>query len=601
MQELHFSQIVSAQARKYGERPIFHFRKNLTDQWTSLSWNSFDKQVLTIAKALIELGVNEQQCVGQFSQNMTENLIVDFALYSNRSVMVPIYATSSAAQVEYIVNDAGIEVIFVGEQQQYDVALEVLRSSVVLKKIVVFDPEVKIVTDGRSIFYADLLAMGEKSTQHFEVQNRLNEASEDDLACILYTSGTTGNPKGVMMPHSGFMEAMRIHKMRLTTITDKDTSIAFLPLSHVFERTWTYFCIYMGVQVYINFRPIEIQQTIKDVRPSLMCSVPRFWEKVYAGVQENIAKMPPVKQGLVSWALAVGKQHNLDYLRLGKTPGVLLKMKYGIADKLIYSKVKKTIGIENASMLPTAGARLSDGINIFMQCIGVPIVYGYGLTETTATVSCFDYTGFEIGTVGRIMPDVQVKIGPDNEIFVKGKTVFSGYYKNEKATADAFTEDGWFKTGDAGILKGDIITLTERIKDLFKTSNGKYIAPQEIETRLGLDRYIEQAATIGDERNYVTAIIAPSIPALEDYAIKNKITYSDIDELIQHPDILKLIANSIKTAQADMANYEQIKKFRLIKKGFSIESGELTNTLKMRRAVIMQRYKSMIDEMYAEA
>jgi long-chain acyl-CoA synthetase len=601
MQELHFSQIVSAQARKYGERPIFHFRKNLTDQWTSLSWNSFDKQVLTIAKALIELGVNEQQCVGQFSQNMTENLIVDFALYSNRSVMVPIYATSSAAQVEYIVNDAGIEVIFVGEQQQYDVALEVLRSSVVLKKIVVFDPEVKIVTDGRSIFYADLLAMGEKSTQHFEVQNRLNEASEDDLACILYTSGTTGNPKGVMMPHSGFMEAMRIHKMRLTTITDKDTSIAFLPLSHVFERTWTYFCIYMGVQVYINFRPIEIQQTIKDVRPSLMCSVPRFWEKVYAGVQENIAKMPPVKQGLVSWALAVGKQHNLDYLRLGKTPGVLLKMKYGIADKLIYSKVKKTIGIENASMLPTAGARLSDGINIFMQCIGVPIVYGYGLTETTATVSCFDYTGFEIGTVGRIMPDVQVKIGPDNEIFVKGKTVFSGYYKNEKATAEAFTEDGWFKTGDAGILKGDIITLTERIKDLFKTSNGKYIAPQEIETRLGLDRYIEQAATIGDERNYVTAIIAPSIPALEDYAIKNKITYSDIDELIQHPDILKLIANSIKTAQADMANYEQIKKFRLIKKGFSIESGELTNTLKMRRAVIMQRYKSMIDEMYAEA
>jgi len=601
MQKLHFSQIVSAQARKYGERPIFHFRKNLTDQWTSHSWNSFDKQVLTIAKALIELEVNEQQCVGQFSQNMTENLIVDFALYSNRSVMVPIYATSSAAQVEYIVNDAGIEVIFVGEQQQYDVALEVLRSSVVLKKIIVFDPEVKIVTDGRSIFYADLLAMGEKSTQHFEVQNRLNEASEDDLACILYTSGTTGNPKGVMMPHSGFMEAMRIHKMRLTTITNKDTSIAFLPLSHVFERTWTYFCIYMGVQVYINFRPIEIQQTIKDVRPTLMCSVPRFWEKVYAGVQENIAKMPPVKQGLVSWALAVGKQHNLDYLRLGKTPGVLLKMKYGIADKLIYSKVKKTIGIENASMLPTAGARLSDGINIFMQCIGVPIVYGYGLTETTATVSCFDYTGFEIGTVGRIMPDVQIKIGPDNEIFVKGKTVFSGYYKNEKATADAFTEDGWFKTGDAGILKGDIITLTERIKDLFKTSNGKYIAPQEIETRLGLDRYIEQAATIGDERNYVTAIIAPSIPALEDYAIKNKITYSDIDELIQHPDILKLIANSIKTAQADMANYEQIKKFRLIKKGFSIESGELTNTLKMRRAVIMQRYKSMIDEMYAEA
>lgn len=600
MHELHFSQIVNVQARKYGDKPIFHFRKNLTDQWTTLSWKEFDAQVLIMSKALIELGINEQQCVGQFSQNMTENLIVDFALYSNRSIMVPIYATSSVSQVEFIVNDAGIPLIFVGEQQQYDVALEVLRSSEVLKKIIVFDPTVKIATDGRSMYYADLIALGEKSSQHFEVQNRMNEASEDDLACILYTSGTTGNPKGVMMPHSGFQEGMRIHKIRLTSVTDNDKSIAFLPLSHVFERTWTYFCIYMGVEVYINFRPIEIQQTIRDVRPTLMCSVPRFWEKVYAGVQENISKMPPFKQGLVTWALAVGKQHNLDYLRLGKNPSLLLKLKYAIADKLIYSKVKKTIGIENANMLPTAGARLSDGINVFMRSIGVPIVYGYGLTETTATVSCFDYTGYKIGTVGRVMPDVQVKIGPDNEIFVKGKTVFRGYYKNEKATAEAFTEDGWFKTGDAGHLNGEEITLTERIKDLFKTSNGKYIAPQEIETRLALDIYIEQVAAVGDERNYVTAIIAPSQTALELYAQKNKLEFTDYESLLKLPEILSLIQERIKLAQLDMASFEQIKRFRLIKQGFSIEGGELTNTLKMRRAVIMQKYKSLIEEMYTE-
>jgi long-chain acyl-CoA synthetase len=601
MQELHFSQIVRAQAQKYGERPTFHFRKNLTDQWIPLSWNDFDKQVSTVAKALVELGVAEQECVGQYSQNMTENLIVDFALYGNRSVLVPIYATSTAAQVEYIVNDAGIKVIFVGEQKQYDEACEVIATSEILKKIIVFDPEVIIKNDGKSMYYHELVALGEKSTQHFEVQSRMNEASEDDLACILYTSGTTGNPKGVMMPHSGFMEAMRTHKMRLTSASEKDVSIAFLPLSHVFERTWTYFCIYMGIQVYINFRPIEIQQTIKDVRPTLMCSVPRFWEKVYSGVQENITKMPPFKQGLVTWAVAVGKQHNLDYLRVGKTPSILLKLKYAIADKLIYSKVKKTIGIENANMLPTAGAKLSDDINIFLHCIGVPIVYGYGLTETTATVSCFDYVGYEMGTVGKVMPDLQVKIGQDNEIMVKGKTVFSGYYKNEKATAEAFTEDGWFRTGDAGYLKDGIITLTERIKDLFKTSNGKYIAPQAIETRLALDIYIEQAAAIGDERNYVTAIIAPSLPALEDFARKNKISFSDHNDLLQKPEILKLIEERIQKAQADMANYEQVKRFKLIRKGFTIESGELTNTLKMRRAVIMQKYKSLIDEMYAEA
>lgn len=601
MQELHLSQIVSAQARKYGERPIFHFRKNLTDQWTKLSWNDLEKQVATIAKALVEIGVAEQECVGQFSQNMTENLIVDFALYGNRSVLVPIYATSTASQVEYIVNDAGIKVLFVGEQKQYDEAIEVLANSETLKKIIVFDPEVKIKTDGKTMYYHELVAMGEKSSQHFEVQNRLNEASENDLACILYTSGTTGNPKGVMMPHSGFLEAMRIHKIRLTSASENDISIAFLPLSHVFERTWTYFCVYMGIQVYINFRPLDIQQTIKDVRPTLMCSVPRFWEKVYAGVQENIAKMPPFKQGLVTWAVAVGKHYNLDCLRLGKTPALTLKLKYAFADKVIFSKVKKTIGIENANMLPTAGAKLSDDINVFLRCIGVPIIYGYGLTETTATVSCFDYVGYEIGTVGKTMPDVEVKIGQDNEILVKGKTVFRGYYKNEKATSEAFTEDGWFRTGDAGYLKDGVITLTERIKDLFKTSNGKYIAPQAIETRLALDKYIEQTATIGDERNYVTAIIAPSLPALEEFALKNKLSYTDHDDLLQKPEILKLIEERIRKAQADMANYEQIKKFRLIRKGFSIESGELTNTLKMRRAVIMQKYKSLIDEMYAEA
>lgn len=599
MHELHFSQIIEAQAKKYGNKPLFHFRKNLTDEWTNISWTEFSTKTNILGLALIELGIEEKECVGQFSQNMTENLIVDFALYSNRAIMVPLYATSSVSQVEYIVNDAGIKVLFVGEQQQYDVALEVLSTSKTLQKIIVLDSEVKLKDDGHSMYFTDLIELGKKSNNTIIYQTRKKNTSSDDLACLLYTSGTTGNPKGVMMPHSSFQEAMRIHKLRLTTLSDKDISIAFLPLSHVFERTWTYFCIYMGIQVYINFRPIEIQQSIKDVRPTLMCSVPRFWEKVYAGVQENISKMSPFKQGLVTWATAVGKKHNLDFLRLNKKPSFVLTLKYTIADKLIFSKVKKTIGIENANMLPTAGARLSDDINIFLRSIGVPIVYGYGLTETTASVSCFDYTGYEIGSVGLVMPDVQVKIGPDNEILVKGKTVFKGYYKNEKATADAFTTDGWFKTGDAGYLKDGVITLTERIKDLFKTSNGKYIAPQSIEAVLSLDKYIDQVAVIGDERNYVTAIIAPAIPAIEAYAQEEKIQYSDIDELLNTPQIQTLIEQSIKKAQANMASYEQIKRFRLIKKGFSIEAGELTNTLKMRRAVIMQKYKKLIDEMYA--
>lgn len=598
METTHFASLVQKQAKVYKDRQALRFRKNLTDEWNSVNWNSFSSQVDVVASALIAAGIQPQCSIGQFSSNMTENLIVDFAAFSIRAIVVPMYATSSAPQVDFIVNDAGIELIFAGEQVQYDVALEVLKTSKVLKKIVVFDASVTLHDKESSMYFSDFIKQGQNAETIDKVEKLREEANETDLACILYTSGTTGNPKGVMMPHSCFMEAMRIHDMRLTSVTDADRSVAFLPLSHVFERTWCYFCIYKGVTIYVNLRPLEIQQTIKDVRPTLMCAVPRFWEKVYAGVQENIAKMSPLMQGIVTWAVATGKKYNLDYLRKNKNPDIWLKIKYTIADKLIFSKVKKTIGIENANMLPTAGARLSDEITVFMRSIGVPIIYGYGLTESTATVTCFDYTDYEIGTVGSIMPDVGVRIGEDNEILLKGKTIFPGYYKNPEANKAAFTPDGWFRTGDAGYIKGDKIILTERIKDLFKTSNGKYIAPQEIETRLGMDKYIEQVAVIGDERNFVTAIVVPSVPALEEYARQNKINFNNTDELLASEQIYKFVESRIAEKQKGMANYEMIKKFRFIKKGFTIETGELTNTLKMRRAIIMQKYKSLIEEMY---
>lgn len=599
METLHFAEIIAGQAKKYGERTAFYHRKKITDEWTSLSWTAMSEQVTALAKRLYEMGLKEGDRVGQFSNNMVENMVTDYALFANRAVVVPMYATSTAQQIEFIVNDSAIEILFAGDQSQYEIALEVKQRSSVLKTIVVYDPDVEL-KDADTLRFADVLEAGRRSNRQLDVRERQQAATEDDLACILYTSGTTGNPKGVMLPHSCLDEAVRVHRIRIPEMTDQDTSIAFLPMSHVFERMWCYLCVANGVTVYVNLRPIEITEAIKQVRPTMMCAVPRFWEKVYAAVQENIAKMPPSKQGIVTWALAVGRKYNIDMLRNGLKPGLGLRIKYKIADTLIYSKVKKTIGIENAKLFPVAGAKLSDDINIFLKSMGVPIAYGYGLTETTATVSFFEPVGYEFGTVGRLIPGIQVKIGADNEIMLKGRTIFRGYYKNPEANAAAFTDDGFFRTGDAGFLRNDCIILTDRLKDLFKTSYGKYIAPQEIETRLILDKYIEQVAVIGNEKPYVTALIAPALPAVEEFARKARISFGTTEELLAKPQVIELIDSCIRKQQEGMAAHEQIKKFALLATPFSIQTGELTNTLKLKRPIVEQRYKVLIDEMYVK-
>lgn len=593
-----FQRLIQIQAEKHGDKTVMYDRNKLTDPWTSISWSVMNDSVNAVAKALLELGVKPQDRIAQFSQNKSENLIVDFGAYSIRAVVVPIYPTSSQAQVDFITGDAGTEVIFVGGQKQYDIVVEVMKTSKHLKKIVVFEKSVELNNTVDSIYFEEFLAVGIKSLKNEELELRRAESKEEDMACLLYTSGTTGNPKGVIMTHIMFNEAVRIHLIRLAHVKDNDVSLAFLPLTHVFERMWCYFLLYVGTTVYINHNPTEIQTTLKEVRPTLMCAVPRFWEKVYVGVKEVLSGYTPTKLAIVTWALEVGKKHNINYLRTGKKPDFWLSLSYKVAEKLVYSKLKTTLGLENAKTLPVAGAKLSDEITLFFRSLGVPLVYGYGLTESTATVTCFE-DQYEIGTVGSLMPDVEAKIGDEKEILLRGKTITKGYYQNAEANEKAFTADGWFRTGDAGEIRDNKIILTERLKDLFKTSNGKYIAPQEIETRLGTDKYIDQVAVIGDERNYVTAIIAPSIPALETYAKTNNITYKEIDELLHSPEVQKLMEERIAEHQKGMAGYEMVKKFTLIKIPFTIETGELTNTLKIKRAVITQKYKKQIDAMYA--
>lgn len=593
--------MVHRQAEKYGDKVALKYRDYETSQWIPITWNKFSQTVRQAANALVALGVEEQRNIGIFSQNKPECLFTDFAAFANRLVTIPLYATSSSAQAQYIINDAQIRFLFVGEQFQYDAAFSAFGFCHSLQKLIIFDRNVVLdPRDKTSIYYDEFLALGKDLPHNDVVEERTARASDEDLANILYTSGTTGEPKGVMLHHFNYREAIRIHDIRLTAMTDKDVSMNFLPLTHVFEKAWTYLCIHRGVQVCINLRPADIQTTIKEIRPTLMCSVPRFWEKVYAGVQEKIAQETGLRKAMMLDAIKVGKMHNIDYLRVGKTPPLLLHLKYKFYEKTIYALLKKTIGIENGNFFPTAGAAVPDEICEFVHSVGINMIVGYGLTESTATVSCFPDKGYEIGSVGTLMPDVEVKIGENNEILLRGKTITTGYYRKPEATADAIDKDGWFHTGDAGHLKDGHLYLTERIKDLFKTSNGKYVSPQALETKLVIDRYIDQIAVIADQRKFVSALIVPVYGFVKDYAKEKGLEYKDMADLLQHPKVQALFRARIDTLQQQFAHYEQVKRFTLLPEPFSMERGELTNTLKLKRSVVATNYKELIDKMYEE-
>ena len=597
----HLSVLVHRRAEKYGDKVALKYRDYETSQWIPITWNQFSQTVRQVANALIELGVQEEENIGIFSQNKPECLYVDFGAFANRAVTIPLYATSSPAQAQYIINDAQIRYIFVGEQFQYDAAFSVFGFCQSLQQLIIFDRAVvRDPRDMTSIYFDEFLETGKALPNNDIVEERTSRASDDDLANILYTSGTTGEPKGVMLHHSNYMEAFRIHDIRLVDMTDQDVSMNFLPLTHVFEKAWTYLCIHKGVQICINLRPVDIQTTIKEIRPTLMCSVPRFWEKVYAGVQEKIAQETGLKKAMMLDAIKVGKIHNIDYLRKGKTPPLMNQLKYKFYEKTVYALLKKTIGIENGNFFPTAGAAVPDEICEFVHSVGINMLVGYGLTESTATVSCFLNKGYEIGSVGTIMPDVEVKIGEENEILLRGKTITKGYYKKAEATAAAIDKDGWFHTGDAGYMKDGQLYLTERIKDLFKTSNGKYIAPQAIEAKLVVDRYIDQISIIADERKFVSALIIPEYKLVKEYAAKKGIRYESMEELLQKPEIIDLFKERIDTLQQQFAHYEQIKRFTLLPHPFSMERGELTNTLKIKRNVLNKNYAAEIEKMYEE-
>lgn len=566
------------------------------------SWGEFRRDVDNMACALEILGIKPADMVAVLAPNCAQILITDFACFRNRAVPVAIYATSSPEQIQYIINDSGARFVVVGTAAHYRAARSVVRNCPTLEKIFAVDPDIKFDADDNiSMEFSRVLELGAMASPSCRaaVDLRAASASPDDIATLIYTSGTTGEPKGAVLPHSCFTAALDMHRRALTSLTDSDTSICFLPLSHIFEKAWTYFCLSMGITVAINSDPKRIQDALPIVKPTCMCSVPRFWEKVYSAVQDKINGMKGVQRMLVERALKVGAKRNLEYKRLGLEVPWWIEKQYNFFNSKVFAKVRKAAGLENGRFFPTAGAPISSNIVEFLHAIGINIVVGYGLSETTATVSFYPPIDYVVGSVGLPLPGIEVKIGEENEILVKGPTVMRGYYNRPEDTAKVFTPDGWFRTGDAGRfdISGSLV-LTERLKDLFKTSNGKYIAPQAIESRLGEDRYIEQVAVIGDQRKYVTAIIIPAFGALKEYARKKGIAFTSVEDLVENSEIKKFIAERIERLQKGFAGFEKIKRFTLLPREFSIENGELTNTLKIKRPVINSKYAHEIEAMY---
>lgn len=597
----HFAELIHRQAEKYGNRTALKHRDNATGKWLKISWREFSDKVMLTAKAMAEFGIKVQENIGVYSQNMPQCLYTDFGAYGNRVVSIPMYATNSPGQIEYIINDAKIRTLFVGEQLQYNNAFKVQKDSKYLERLVVFDPAVKMnPEDKTSIYFDDFLRLGDNAHAESTVKIRMTEAVPEDLATIIYTSGTTGESKGVMLPHSCYLEAMRIHDVRLPLVTDKDLSMSFLPMTHIFEKAWCYYCLHKGVTIAINQDPKMIQKTLPEVHPTLMCNVPRFWEKVYAGVHEKINSASPAMKKIFLDAIETGRRYNLEYKNKGIPAPCSLKLKFQFYNKTVFTLLKKVLGIERGRFFPVAGAPLSDTVNEFLQSVNIPIAYGYGLSETTATVCFYPEIGFQFGSIGEVMPGVQVKIDPgNNEILVKGNTVMSGYYNKPEETKKAFTEDGFFRTGDAGRLEGNTLFFTERIKDLYKTSNGKYIAPQAIEMVMSGDNYIEQIAVIGDQRKFVSALIVPVYPLLEKYAGEKGISFESREELVKNKDIIRFIEARVEEHQKNLASYEKIKRFTLLPEPFMMGC-ELTDTLKLRRPVVLQKYATEIEAMYEE-
>jgi long-chain acyl-CoA synthetase len=561
------------------------------ESWVSISTDEFAKRVRTAALGLHELGIKRGNTIAYVGQSSPEWTIIDMAILNCGALGVPIYTTQSVNQVEYILKNSEAKAIFVGSEELYTRLKSAIESAGVSIVIGFNEP----VGDSRHTLASLQEAGAESDAAHPELYQKIrSETKPDDLATIIYTSGTTGDPKGVMLTHANLTSNVTACLHIFDFYAHDDVMLTYLPPSHIFERMILYVYQYSGVQIWYAESIEKLADNLKEVKPMVMTTVPRMLEKVFERVNAMVETLPGPRKAIFKWAIRVANKYDTE-----GNNSFLYNIRYNIANKLVYKKLRMGFG-GRIRMLVAGGAALNPELGRIFTAAGMPVLQGYGLTETSPVISVNRLNRNRMGSIGEIIPGVEVRIAEDGEILVKGPNVMKGYYRNEEATDEVFY-DGWFKTGDIGYIDKDgFLYITDRKKDFIKTSGGKYIAPQLIEQRLARSKYIEQAVVIGDKRKFASALLFPGWEALRAFAEGRSITYTTDEELLKHPDVHKLFDAAVEEVNKTLAQWETIKKYEIIPGILTIDNDQLTPTLKVRRRNIEQRYTQLIDEFYKE-
>ncbi len=563
------------------------FVSKINGNWTPLSTQEFIEKVSLASRSLIGLGLMAGDKVALVSNNRIEWNILDLALQQVGAVVVPLYPTISSSDYQYILNDASCKICFVGTEE---IALKIaeIKDKTPVNHLFTFD-------DVEGFEHWSTIHSHAEGITDEQVQKRKDKVQIDDLVTIIYTSGTTGNPKGVMLNHKNLLSNIETCQP-LIPVINKSRVLTFLPVCHVYERMLHYLYMYVGCSIYFAESIDTIGENIKEVKPHMFTAVPRLIEKVYEKIVSKGETLTGLKKKLFFWAINVGENFDLK----GKSP--FYKIQLSIARKLIFSKWQEALGGE-VKAIASGSAALQPRLARIFYAAGMPILEGYGLTETSPVVSVNNFIeGVKFGSVGKVLNDVEVLIAEDGEIKVKGPNVMLGYYNQEEATSAVMDENGWFCTGDIGhICENNFLHITDRKKEIFKTSGGKYIVPQMIENKLKASRFIEQAMVIGESQKFPAAFIVPNFAFVKDWLIRkgyieNQI--GNIEEISKIPVVIERIQKEIDKVNSELGNWEQIKKFVLLCNEFSIASNELTPTLKLKRKVILEKNNKSFEEIY---